>query len=63
MTGVQTCALPISPAEGFDEVLIAGEPEERIEQDRRRNGIPIEAGVWARLVDDAARLGVNVPSS
>ena len=52
-----------APAEGFDEVLVAGEPEERIEQDRRRNGIPIEAGVWARLVDDAARLGVNVPSS
>jgi len=50
-----------APAEGFDEVLVAGEPEWRTEQIRRRDGIPIDPGVWSKLQDAARRLGVPAP--
>lgn len=46
------------PAKGYSEVLLAGEPEWRTEEDRRRNGIPLEQGTWQLLVDTAARLGL-----
>ncbi len=49
------------PAAGFSEVLVAGEPEERIEADRLANGIPIETGVWARLCEDGNNLRVAIP--
>lgn len=49
------------PAKGYDEVLVAGEPELRTEAERLRNGIPIEAGTWKSLTDTAARFGVAVP--
>jgi LDH2 family malate/lactate/ureidoglycolate dehydrogenase len=45
-------------AEGFDEVLIPGEPERREEAVRRRDGIPYSAGEVAALQDEAARAGV-----
>ena len=38
-------------AKGFDEVLVAGEPEWRVEEQRRRDGIPVseEPGkIWCR---------------
>src|SRR5579872_6661537 len=31
-------------AKGFDEVLVAGEPEWRVEEQRRRDGIPLSEG-------------------
>jgi LDH2 family malate/lactate/ureidoglycolate dehydrogenase len=37
------------PATGFDEVLVAGDPEWRMEQERLRNGIPLGAGTWDAL--------------
>jgi LDH2 family malate/lactate/ureidoglycolate dehydrogenase len=46
------------PAKGYTEVLLAGEPEWRMEEERRANGIPIEDGTWTLLADTAARLGV-----
>ena len=46
------------PAQGYDEVLVAGEPEWRMEEERRANGIPLEEGVWKTLSDTASRLGV-----
>jgi LDH2 family malate/lactate/ureidoglycolate dehydrogenase len=46
------------PAKGYQEVLVAGEPEWRMEEERRANGIPVEEGTWKLLVDTAARLGV-----
>jgi len=49
------------PAAGYDEVLVAGDPEWRAEQERRRNGIPIPPGPWAALVRMAERLGVPLP--
>ncbi len=50
------------PAVGFDEVLVAGEPEWRVEAVRRREGIPVARGIWAELASLAARLGVAVPA-
>ncbi|MBI4874774.1 MAG: Ldh family oxidoreductase [Acidobacteria bacterium] len=47
------------PAAGFDEVLVAGDPEWRLEEERRRDGIPLDAGVWDKLQATAARLGIR----
>ncbi len=52
-----------APAPGYDEVLVAGEPEWRTEEVRRAQGIPIPDGNWAKLVEAANRLGVPVPES
>lgn len=49
-------------AKGYDEVLVAGEPEWRNEQRRRRDGIPLSEGVWQNLVQAAEKLSVTVPS-
>jgi len=49
-----------SPGAGWDEVLVAGEPEVRAEEERRRNGIPLTEGAWNELVRAAARLNVPI---
>lgn len=49
------------PAEGFEEVLLAGEPEWRTEKERRLQGIALTDGAWTALCDVAKRLGVAVP--
>jgi LDH2 family malate/lactate/ureidoglycolate dehydrogenase len=49
------------PATGFSEVLVAGEPELRMEQERARIGIPVGHGTWHALCQAADRLGVAVP--
>ena len=48
-------------APGYDEVLVAGDPEWRLEEERRREGIPLGAGTWEALGKAAAKLGVEVP--
>lgn len=45
-------------AQGYEEVLVAGEPEWRMEAERRANGIPLEEGTWKTLTGTASRLGV-----
>lgn len=45
-------------AEGFDEILLPGEPEAREEQKRRRSGIPYGEGELDALYEEAARAGV-----
>ena len=50
-----------APASGYSEVLVAGEPEERTERERRRTGIPLAQGTWDKLAEAARRLGVAVP--
>lgn len=52
-----------APAAGYDEVLVAGDPEWRAEDERRRTGIPLNAGVWEELVKVAQRLGVTPPGA
>ena len=49
------------PAKGFDEVLVAGEPEWRVEETRRREGIALSEGVWQNLIQVAQQLGVPAP--
>src|ERR1051326_7275464 len=49
------------PAPGYDEVLVAGDPEWRTEAERREKGIPIAAGNWSALVKAAEKVGVNTP--
>ena len=48
-------------APGYDEVLVAGDPEWRTETERRTSGIPIEDGSWETLCQAAARVGVQAP--
>jgi len=48
------------PAAGYDEVLIAGDPEWRTEDERLRNGIPVARGIWQQLSALASRLKVNI---
>ena len=55
----QVKATPAAP--GYDEVLVAGEPEWRTEARRSSEGIPIADGNWASLVKTAGRVGVGVP--
>lgn len=50
-----------APAQGFDEVLVANEPELRMERERLRTGIPIPDGTWEALVKGAARVGIGEP--
>lgn len=45
-------------AEGFDEILVPGEPETRAEAVRRRAGIPYGVAELGPLRDEAARAGV-----
>ena len=52
-------ALPT--AQGFDEVLVPGEPEERVYQQRQRHGIPLPAETFRRLEEVATELQVAMP--
>jgi LDH2 family malate/lactate/ureidoglycolate dehydrogenase len=49
-------------APGYDEVLVAGDPEWRTEAERRQNGIPIAQGNWDTLCQAAARVNVEPPA-
>src|ERR1022692_1621918 len=49
-------------APGYDEVLVAGDPEWRLEAERLRDGIPIAQGNWDMLLKTAARLKVAAPA-
>jgi len=52
-------ALP--KAEGFSEIFVPGEPEERTFVDRSRNGIPLPEGTVRNLRSIAERFGVKLP--
>jgi LDH2 family malate/lactate/ureidoglycolate dehydrogenase len=52
-----------APAKGFDEVLVAGEPEWRNEAFRRRDGIPISTGTWEKLTAMAERFQIAIPAA
>jgi LDH2 family malate/lactate/ureidoglycolate dehydrogenase len=48
-------------AAGYDEILVAGDPEWRTEAERRSRGIPIEDGNWKELCETGAALGIAAP--
>lgn len=52
-------ALP--PANGFDEVFVPGEPEDRTYDDRFRNGIPLPEQTASNLRSIAERFGIKLP--
>lgn len=52
-------ALP--KAEGVSEIFVPGEPENRVYDDRSRNGIPLPGGTILRLRRVAERLDVRFP--
>lgn len=55
----RTKAVP--PAPGFQEVLLPGEPEQRIAAQRRAQGISLDEATWQLLCQAAQSLGVAVP--
>ena len=63
MEDLVTLVKSSAPAKGYDEVLVAGDPEWRAEDGRRANGIPISVGTWADLTAIAERHGVPVPAA
>ncbi len=46
-------------AQGASEILIPGEPEARLEAERRTQGIPIDEATWAQIESTARELGVR----
>ncbi|HET8578022.1 MAG TPA: Ldh family oxidoreductase [Methylomirabilota bacterium] len=46
-------------AQGSSEILIPGEPEGRLEAERRTNGIPVDDETWAQIEATAKELGVT----
>ncbi len=52
-----------APAKGYEEVLVAGEPEWRAEAVRKRDGIPVVDGTWKDLTAIAERYGVAIPQT
>ncbi len=50
------------PAPGYDEVLVAGDPEWRTEAERLKNGIPLAEGNWETLCQTAAQVNVRPPA-
>ncbi|HET8758001.1 MAG TPA: Ldh family oxidoreductase [Solirubrobacteraceae bacterium] len=53
----------VRPARGFDEVLVAGDPEHRSRARRERDGIPVEPALWAKLTALGRELGVSPPAA
>ena len=51
----------IPPAPGHDEVLVPGEPEQRTQAQRERDGIPLPPTLWTTLTELSKELGVAVP--
>jgi LDH2 family malate/lactate/ureidoglycolate dehydrogenase len=51
------------PADGYNDVLVAGEPEWRTEEERLRTGIPLPDEVWQALLSVGLRLGVPGPTA
>jgi uncharacterized oxidoreductase len=46
-------------AVGAKEVIVPGEPEARMERERRAGGIPIEEATWSQIVSCAAEVGIR----
>jgi len=51
----------LTPAEGFEEVLVPGEPENKTFDERSQNGIPIPERTVLNLRSISERLGVTFP--
>jgi LDH2 family malate/lactate/ureidoglycolate dehydrogenase len=52
-----------SLAEGFDEILIPGEPESRTRERRMKTGIPVSADIVRALEAEAEAVGNSMPAA
>jgi uncharacterized oxidoreductase len=50
------------PAEGFEQVMVPGEPEMRNARGRKRDGIPLDDATWDAIMKAAHSLGVAGPA-
>jgi uncharacterized oxidoreductase len=50
------------PREGFDNVLVAGEPERAKRKLRTAEGVPVDATTWQEILTAAGKLGVDAAS-
>jgi LDH2 family malate/lactate/ureidoglycolate dehydrogenase len=57
ITGVKT----LPKAEGFDQIYVAGEPEDEIHSNRAQNGIPLLEGTVRNLQNIAQKYGIELP--
>ncbi len=48
------------PAQGFSEVMLPGEPEQRARQARRAAGVPVPEATWEGLQQAAKERGVSI---
>jgi len=60
-SGVAAFVRSTPRAPGVDAILLPGDPERIVLERRAAEGIPIEDGHWARLVELATALGVDRP--
>jgi ureidoglycolate dehydrogenase (NAD+) len=51
----------LPPAAGVKEVMLPGEPEDRVYEERLKNGIPLPEGTVKNLKQIAERFGVKLP--
>jgi uncharacterized oxidoreductase len=51
------------PAQGFDEILMPGEPEQRAYASRSQTGIPLDEATWSAILRLAEERGVPIPRS
>jgi LDH2 family malate/lactate/ureidoglycolate dehydrogenase len=51
------------PAQGYEEILVAGDPEWRMEARRKREGVPLDLSVWRKLEELASELNVPLPQA
>ena len=49
----------VPKAQGFDKILIPGEPEARLEAQHRKSGIPYSRTIFAPLNTEAAKAGCS----
>lgn len=52
----------VPPAPGYSEVLLPGEPEQRMLAQRMVTGVTLDDTTWTLLSEDAALLGVDLPA-
>ena len=50
--------LAVPPAQGFDQVLMPGDPEQRMRRERREQGIPVPEATWEAIGQAARERGV-----
>ena len=58
-----TAVKTLPRADGVDEILVPGERGDQVLEKRRKSGIPVPGGTWARLVEVAHTLGVAMPET